>query len=260
MVAGESGSSDIWIGDLVRGTLNRLTAEGIDTGPIWTPDGKRVVFFSQQRQMPGIYWAPVDGSGKVEPLVASVLAIPDGWTPDGKTLLYESAGTVRIWAMTLPTSGGDGKPRMLSEPGAFNERAAEVSPDGRWMAYVSDESGKNQVYVRPFPGPGGKAPISIEAGEDPRWSADGREIFYFDPVRNQVMAVAIEGAASVRAGQPHALFEQRDPNWDVTPDGKRFLVRRQPQNEASQARLQVVVNWFDELTRKVPAGKSGAVR
>jgi Tol biopolymer transport system component len=116
------------------------------------------------------------------------------------------------------------------------------------MAYVSDESGKDQVYVRPFPGPSGKASISTEAGEDPRWSADSREIFYFDPVRNRVMAVAIEGAASIRAAPPHALFEQRDSDWDVTPDGKRFLVRKQPQTEASQARLQVVVNWFDELT------------
>jgi serine/threonine-protein kinase len=162
--------------------------------------------------------------------------------------------------MTLPTGGGDGKPRMLSEPGAFNESAAQVSPDGRWMAYVSDESGKKQVYVRPFPGPGGKAPISIEAGDNPRWSADGHEIFYFDPARNQVMGVAIEAAASIRAGQPRALFEQRNPDWDVTPDGKRFLVRRLPETEAIQARLQVVVNWFDELKRKVPAGRSRAVQ
>jgi len=253
-----SGALDIWIGDLARGTLSRLTAEGDNHQPVWTPDGKRVVFMSFQRQIPGIYCAPVDGSGKAEPLVASVFAYPDGWTPDGKTLLYESTGTVRIWAMTLPAGGGDGKPRMLSEPGAFNESAAQVSPDGRWMAYVSDESGKKQVYVRPYPGPGGKVPISIEAGDSPRWSADGREIFYFDPARNQVMAVAIEGASN-RAGTPHALFEQPNLDWDVTPDGKRFLVRSLPKTEASRARLQVVVNWFDELSRKVPAGRSGAV-
>lgn len=256
MINPEQGG--IWIGDLTRGTLTRLTAEEA-TRPVWTPDGKRVVFSSSPRQIPGIYWAPADGSGKAELLVPSVVAWPDGWTPDGKTLLYESIGTAHIWAVTLPSGGGDGKPRMLSEPSAFNESAAQVSPDGRWMAYVSDESGKNQVYVRPFPGPGGKVPISIEAGDGPRWSADGREIFYFDTARNQVMAVAIEGSTSIHAGQPHALFEQRNQDWDVAPDGKRFLVRRPPQTEAGQAKLQVVVNWFDELSRKVPPGRSGAV-
>jgi Tol biopolymer transport system component len=148
----------------------------------------------------GIYWAPADGTGKEELLVAGSNIFPDSWTPDGKTLLYESMAPARIWMVSMSAPAGDSRPRMLSEPSPFNEAQAQVSPDGRWMAYVSDESGKSQENARPFPGPGSKVPISIEAGDTPRWSANGREIFYFDPNKNQVMAVAIEGGHNVHRG------------------------------------------------------------
>ena len=104
----------------------------------------------------------------------------------------------------------------------------------------------------PFPDRGSKVPISIEAGDTPRWSANGREILYFDPDKDQVMAVAIEGGAVLHPGQPHALFTQPTHDWDVTPDGKRFLARRLPATQQSQEYLQVVMNWFEELRRKVP--------
>jgi serine/threonine-protein kinase len=250
MVSG-AGLVDVWIADLVRGTLNRLTSEGTNYQPVWTPDGKRVAFNSGGRQARGIYWAAADGSGKAELLLESAdpIVVPDAWSPDGKTLLYETLGRGRIWALTVPRTGN--QPRMISEQAGYNEGQAHLSPDGRWMVYVSDESGRNQVYVRPFPGPGSKAPISIEGGENPRWSADGREIFYFDPAKNQVVAVGIQTGTTIVAGPPHALFEQWSRDWDAASDGKRFLVRTAPRTAESQARLQVVLNWFDELPLKV---------
>jgi Tol biopolymer transport system component len=245
----------IWVADLTRGTLIPLSSEGANNlQPVWTPDGKRVAFASLGRQARGIYWAPADGSGKAELLVEGNV-YPDAWTPDGRTLLYESRGPSHIWVFTLSASGGDGKPRTLFGTSAFNESQAQLSLDGRWVAYVSDESGRNQVYAGTFPGPGSKVPISIDGGESPRWSADGREIFYLDPGNNQVMAVDVDGGTTLRLGRPHPVFEQRTRDWDVTPDGRRFIVRRLPQTEESRANLQVVVNWFEELAVKVRPGQ-----
>jgi Tol biopolymer transport system component len=169
--------------------------------------------------------------------------------------LYETTGPARVWSFTLSGSGNDGKAHMLFESATFNLGQAHVSPDGRWVAYVSDESGKNQVYVRPFPGPGGRVPVSIEEGQNPRWSHDGRELFYLDPSKNQVMAVEVSADGTFRAGQPHALFEQSNRDWDVAPDSQRFLVRKTPQTEPGAAKLQVVVNWFEELRSKAPLVK-----
>ena len=149
-------------------------------------------------------------------------------------------------------SGGDGKSRLLFEPSSFNERDAQVSPDGRWVAYTSDESGKNQVYTRPFPGPGGKTSISIEGGQEPRWSRDGRELFYRDASKNRLMAVDIQISPVFRVGQAHALFALGNVPWDVAPDGKRFLVVKEPEAAASEAKMQAVVNWFEELRQKAP--------
>jgi eukaryotic-like serine/threonine-protein kinase len=252
VAVGSSGSAlgDIWTLELERGALTRLTAEGTYTNPVWTPDGKRLVFRYGPFGSRGLQWAPADGSGKPELLLAGPTGAPDSWTPDGKTLLYESTGSAHIWTLQPPGSGGDGKPRLLFEPGSFNERDAQLSPDGRWVAYTSDESGKNRVYVRPFPGPGGKTSISIEGGEDPRWSRDGRELFYRDAGKNQLMAVDIQAGPAFHARQPHALFALGNVPWDVVPDGKRFLVVKEPEASASEAKMQAVVNWFEELRRK----------
>jgi len=255
-ITGGAGDRNIWIGDLLRGTLSRLTSGGTSDHPAWTPDGRHVVFYqSSPTEVRGIYWTPADGSGKPELLVKTPLlyAFPDSWAPDGRTLLYQTTEPGRIWTFTLPGTGHDSETRALFEATQFNEGEAELSPDGHWMIYVSDESGKNQVYARPFPGPGSKVPISIDAGETPRWSGSGREVFYFDPAKNRVMAVDIEaGSSELHAGQPHSLFDQQNRDWDVAVDGKRFLARRLPQTEQNQAKLQVVVNWFEELRRRAP--------
>jgi Tol biopolymer transport system component/predicted Ser/Thr protein kinase len=247
-------SNDIWILELARGALTRVTDEGTSSVPVWTPDGRRVVF-GWNFGTSVLRWAPADGSGKPEVLLEGQAALPDSWMPDGKTLLYESFGPSHIWTLQPSASGGDGKPRLLSEASSFNESDAQISLDGRWVAYTSDESGKNRVYVRPFPGPGGKTPISIEGGQEPRWSRDGRELLYRDPEKNQLMAVDIQTSPAFRAGQPHALFALGNVPWDVAPDGKRFLVVKEPEAAASEAKMQAVVNWFEELRQKAPANK-----
>jgi len=252
LAVGSSGSAlgDIWILELARGVLTRLTAEGTYTNPVWTPDGRRLVFRYGPFGSRGLQWALADGSGKPELLLAGQTGAVDSWTPDGKTLLYESTGPAHIWTLRPAGSEGDGKPRLLFEATSFNERDAQVSPDGRWVAYTSDETGKNRVYARPFPGPGGKTPISVEGGQEPRWSRAGRELFYRDPEKNQLMAVDIQTSPAFRVGEAHALFALGNVPWDVAPDGKRFLVAKEPQAGASEAKMQTVVNWFEELRQK----------
>jgi Tol biopolymer transport system component/predicted Ser/Thr protein kinase len=241
---------DIWIYELARGTLTRLTASGFNDNPVWTPDGRRVAFSTRKNPDGWIQWAPADGSGRPEQLLPSqAMASPDSWTPDGKMLLYHSGTPAHIWTLPVTGSGGESKPRPFSET-SFNEFDAQVSPDGRWVAYTSDESGKNQVYARPFPGPGGKTSISIGGGQEPRWSRAGRELFYRDAGKNQLMAVDIQTSPAFRAGQPRALFELRTGNWDVAPDGKRFLVVKEPRTVAGEAKMEAVVNWFEELRQK----------
>jgi Tol biopolymer transport system component len=226
----------------------RLTSEAANRSPQWTPDGQRVTFRSTGND--AINWTSADGTGKPETLVPGY-GIPGSWTPDGKTFLYTSGSPSRIWALPVP----GGKPRPLFETTAANLSEARVSPDGRWVAYTSDETGESQVYVRALPGPGGKTPISIGGGQEARWSRDGRELFYRDPGKNQLVAVEVQTSPALRAGQPKALFELSTSAWDVAPDGQRFLVVKPQEAEAETPQLQVVVNFFDELRRKVPAGK-----
>ncbi|MGO9257682.1 MAG: TolB family protein [Bryobacteraceae bacterium] len=147
---------------------------------------------------------------------------------------------------------GPGKPYRLHDT-AFSEGDGEVSPDGRWLAYSSTESGSYEVYVQPFPGPGGKVRISTAGGQSPRWSKNGRELFYRDGAN--VMSVEVQTSPQFRAGIPNQLFAQRGGDtWDVAPDGRRFLFEQVP-SEAGTREMAVVVNWFEELRRRVPAGK-----
>jgi serine/threonine-protein kinase len=136
-IIGAEGDTDIWIADLVRGDLSRLTSGGYNIHPIWTPDGKRVVFYHRSPQgAPGIYWAQADGGRKPELLLSTPpFALPDSWTPDAKTLLYETSEPgSRIWAFTLSGNAEDAKPKELMEAAQFNESEAQISPDGRWIA------------------------------------------------------------------------------------------------------------------------------
>ena len=174
MAIGTGARSDVWIYELARGASTRLTSVGINEDPVWTPDGRHVAFAHAPDNV-GIYWVPADGSGKPELLLPSQVQVsPDSWTPDGKTLVYHPEGLAHIWI--LPVTGNDSKAQPFSET-SFHESNAQVSPDGRWVAYTSDESGKSQVYARPFPGPGGKSSISIEGARSLGGRATGGSCF-----------------------------------------------------------------------------------
>jgi eukaryotic-like serine/threonine-protein kinase len=252
--------SDIWIYDLERRTLARLTFEGFNYDPVWTPDGQWVTYKSIRDGKHGIYRVAADRSGQPELLVAADLVVPSSWTPDGKTLLGTQGPDEKsqIWILPAPGGGGDSKPRLFFGT-SFNEDNPRVSPDGKWMAYQSDESGKYEIYVVPFPGPGGKVQISTQGGQQPVWSRSGRELFYGEPDSNQLMVIDVTAGPVIRAGRPQALLNLTGSGpdywvFDVTPDPKRFLVARAPTVVPGMT-FVTITNWFDDLRRRAPLKK-----
>jgi Tol biopolymer transport system component len=252
----------VWLFDLSRETLTRLTFEGGNGNPSWTPDGKRIGVQSGQNIL---FWQLADGSGGREPLTNSKVTqsadswSPDSWSPDGQLLAFterDPATGKDIWVLRL--SDRTLQP-FLRTPS--NESAPRFSPDGRWLAYVSDESGRYEIYVRPYPGPEGKRQISTEGGTEPLWNRNGQELFYRGG--NKMMAVQITTQPNFAFGSPRALFDAGQympptgpysypfPNYDVSPDGQRFLMI----TKESKPQINVVLNWFEELKRRVPSGK-----
>ena len=250
-------ASNIWIYDLTRETLTRLTFETTGSlNPAWTPDGKRVVF--QAGSPSNLFGQFVDGTGKAERLVAREYRdAPNSWSPDGQALAFTE--TSPITAMDIMILPSDGKARpFLQTP--FNEGAARFSPDGHWLAYVSDESGRYEIYVQPYPGPGEKWQVSTDGGTEPVWNPNGRELFYRQG--DKMMAVDVATRPSFSPGKPRMLFEgrylraaQANPAYDVFPDGQRFLMVKETQQEQTSTQIDVVQNWFEELKQKVPTGK-----
>ncbi len=268
--------TQVWLYDLVRETLTRLTFEGNQNyNSIWTPDGKRIAFESNKEGPMNIFWQLADGSGGLERLTTSeYLNAPISWSPDGRLLAFIEVNPttgVDIWVLQMgdpsATSGqapsaatGQGRKAQPFLRTPFNENTARFSPDGRWLAYVSDESGRVEVYVQPYPGPGGKWQISTEGGTEPVWNPNGRELFY--RAGDKMMAVDIATQPGFAAGTPRKLFEGRYElapvpinNYDVSPDGQRFLmVKPTEQEQAAPTQINVVLNWFEELKRRVPVG------
>jgi eukaryotic-like serine/threonine-protein kinase len=251
--------SQVWLYDLSRETLTRLTFEGNANNPVWTPDGKRIAFDTSKEGPVNIFWQLADGSGGLERLTSSeYLQAPHSWSPDGQLLAFITASPttgVDIWVLRL----SDRKTQsFLRTP--FTEGGPRFSPDGRWLAYVSDESGRFEIYVQPYPGPGGKWQISTEGGTEPVWNPNGGELFYRSGER--MMAVAIATQPSFTAGKPRMLFKGQyvptvttPPNYDVSPDGQRFLMLKSSEEEQKATQIVVVQNWFEELKRRVPTGK-----
>jgi eukaryotic-like serine/threonine-protein kinase len=247
----------VWTYDLVRETLSRFTFDVGGGNPIWTPDGKRLTF--QSGSPTNLYWQQADGSGRAERLASSEQRqSASSWSPDGQILAFvESNATSQdIWTFRL----NDHKVEPFLT-GSFNEGAPRFSPDGHWIAYVSDESGRWEVYVQRFPGPGGKVQISKDGAREPTWNTNGRELFYRSGAK--MMAVNITTQPNFAAGRPRVLFEgpYRPTNatiagYDVSPDGQRFLMVKQDVPATSAAtQINVVLNWFEELKQKVPTGK-----
>jgi len=252
-----SGNPDVWSFDLRRRAFSRLTTDAsTDNNPIWSPDGSRIVFTSDRKGLLDLYEMSATGGGSEKPLLATGQVLsPSDFSPDGQFLLYSSNDpTMRadIWA--LPMRGG-GKPFPVVQTSA-EERNAQFSPDGKWVAYQSDVSGRTEVYLQPFPGPGGRSPMSTNGGVQVRWRSDGKELFYV-ALDGRLMAVPIPLSAdghTVEAGVPAALFLTRvfaiqginiRQQYMPSANGQRFLVDSVPEDPA-QPPITVILNWKPE--------------
>jgi hypothetical protein len=252
VVVGDPG--DIWIYDVARRVRTRLTfAGGSDNAPTWSPDGTRVAFSSQRSGNGDLYARTASGTGADELLSSSkVFKVANSWSPDGRSIVYTAfpgapGSKADLWVLSLP----ERKISPLVET-EFDEVTGAFSPDGRWLAYASNESGRFEIYVKPFPGPGGKWQVSTAGGLDPRWRRDGKELFYVAP-DGKVMAVDVSTGAAFEAGTPHALFATSLKNasgskYDVSADGQRFLLNR-PIGEESSPPITLVQNWMALLKR-----------
>jgi Tol biopolymer transport system component len=277
LTVGAPGAGDIYLYDWQRDTMTRLTFTQANLYSVWTPDGKHIVFQSQSGPATSIRWIRADGAAEAQPLLESKGDLrPYSFSPDGKRLAYAELAmdtSFDLWTLPLDVSDAEhpkpGKPELfLRTP--FDEREPAFSPDGRWIAYSSAESGQYDVYVRPFPGGApsgsGKWQISTGGGRYPIWSSNGRELFY-ETLENRIMAAAYTAKGDLfAADKPRAwsnmqileLFGTGIWNLDLSPDGKRFAVIPRPEATGDQkgsVHVTVLLNFFDELRRRVPAGK-----
>lgn len=249
----EDGNQDLWIADPARNTVSRLTFEPtIETMPTWSPDGQYVAFRSE-REGPGVFRRDAQGAGIAERLTTTDGPIhsPYSWTPDGKTLLlavFRSFRNQAIGSVTPP----DTTVKILLD-GNFAQLDPHVSPDGRWLAYQSDETGRFEVYVRPYPDvEAGRWLVSSAGGTSPRWGRDGRELFYYDG--EALMRVPVGAGDTFAAGRPARLFTVKPfggrlgPDFEVTSDSQRFLFLIPTATEAPRSTgLVLVQNWVQAL-------------
>jgi Tol biopolymer transport system component len=245
---------DIWVLDAVRGVTSRLTFDtAADNLPIWSPDGLRVLFPARRGGAFDLYIQGATGAGQEEPLIK--MGTPSGWgsdwSQDGRFVLYQRPGTTTGQDLWIAPQAGDRNPfPYLQAP--FNEQNGVFSPDGRWIAYVSDESGRNEVYVQAFPLSTEKRQISTTGGSDPAWRKDGTELFYLAADRNLMTTPVKAGGAMFEPGTPKALFQVPGNvtrrSYAAGSTGQRFLVSR-PVGEVANTPVTVVMNWQAELAK-----------
>ena len=253
----EDDRSDIWVLELERGTLTRVSfEEGMENSPVWASDGDRLLFATEAGGLAfDLFRRASDGSGDAEELyVTQYDKFPSSLSPDETLLAFRESHPETgqdIWILPLE-EGGELQPFART---SFEEAQPEFSPDGRWIAYASNESGRFEIYVQAYPGPGAKTLISTDGGTEPRWAKNGRELVY----RNgrQMMAVEIGGGNELTAGAATLLFEgdffaeSWARNYDVTADGEQFvMVADDP--DAVEPHIEVVLNWFEELLERAP--------
>jgi serine/threonine-protein kinase len=254
----EGFGADPAVYDIGRGTLTKLPSRNVyNSTLVFTRDGRRVIYGSGPPGL-GLFWQPADGSGAEECLIAAkegVYYFPDDWSPDGRVLLFQRTdeGNRDLWTLRLSDRKVE---RLVGTP--FNERQASFSPDGRYVAYAADDTGRFEVYVRPFPQGGRRWRVSSDGGILPLWSRAGGELFYRDGVKGRMMAVDVTTGPEFSAGQPRVLFERRqttivDSYYDVAADGQRFVMV-DTSEEPAPTHVTVILNWID-LLRGNPAGQ-----
>jgi len=251
---GTPNSVDIWLIDIVRNIRSRLTAHpGREMSPVWSPDGARIAFQSSRSRQPIALRQTMSSESRTDELLlegqGNFTMTPSGWSSDGQFIAYTTRGS-NVWILPL---FGERKPFAFADS-PFIETSAVFSPDGRWIAYTSNEGGQSDVYVQPFPRPGAKSQVSRNGGSHPVWRADGRELFYLGP-DGTMMSVLIGAGHSFDAGLPRALFHASvwsltyNQVYAVTKDGQRFLVNATPPKSSVAAPLTVVLNWAAAIHR-----------
>jgi len=249
-------TDDVWIYDIGRAALTRFTTDGADSGAIWSPDGKYLVLSSAHGGKTVFFRKLADGSGTEEPLLTTELpGSPQSWSAAWNLLAFtqtKPAGVEDIWTVPLQ---GERTPRLFLQTN-FDNWGAVFSPDGRWIAYTSNESGRSEINVRPYPGPGGKWQVSTEGGEEPRWAKSGRELFYRNGTK--WMSARVQTSPDFAAQKPEVMFEGNFVNvlgieYDVAPDGNHFIMIQADEPKSPPTELNVIVNWREELNRQIPA-------
>jgi serine/threonine protein kinase/Tol biopolymer transport system component len=251
------GAIDVWLMDVLRGNTSRLTFDpAVDGSPVWSPDGTRIVFCSNRAGRYDLYWKLSNGAGNEELLVKSEgHKFACDWSPDGRYILYEESSAnalVDLWALPL---FGDQKPFSIVQTN-FNETQGRFSPDGRFMAYVSNESGTAQIYVQNFPPSGGKWMVSINGGSQPKWRRDGKELFFISADSKLMLVQVKSDGANFEAGTPQPLFEAHitagppivGSNYAISKDGQRFLLNVLAEDSSPDPAV-FVQNWTTALKR-----------
>jgi serine/threonine-protein kinase len=247
--------------DIQRDIVTKLTSDGAAVFPTWTPDGKRVAFAWSKAGPVNIWWKPLDGSGEMEQLTKSEFSqYPGSWTQDGRYLALVEANPATDSDILVLKMEDRQLSRFVTTPSG--EQSPDFSPDGRWLAYASNESGRLEIYIRSFPGGDRRITISNQGGMDPLWAPDGRELFYWNLDYSKLMKVNISPVQDSPPGAPMVLFEFATGSeglvraYDITPDGRRFLIRARPKFAPTEVtQLNLVQNWFEELKRLCPVKK-----
>jgi dipeptidyl aminopeptidase/acylaminoacyl peptidase len=250
---------DVWVHDLARGATTRITFEGDNHGVVWTPDGRRLGFARVGVASPEFLSTAADGAGSVERLgpASGMNVWPICWAPNGRFLLTQSVGKETGMDIDhLPLEGERTARPLVKTP--FDEGEAVISPDGRFVAYISNETGRSEVYVQPYPSMDTRLQVSTGGGAEPVWSRAGKELFFRQG--RKMLAVPIRTSPALATDRPQVLFEGNYldgpgvANYDVTADGQRFLMVR-GRTSGRGGEVDVVLNWFEELRAAGSAGK-----